>query len=102
MGLLDSSDEEVKNHLTYKNTLVAIKGLESATENYKKGGGGDNDATSLARAVAKVFKKVQEGRDQFPSFGEWDGMTTDAKELAGALKAKHPDDRYVKELDQYL
>ncbi len=102
MGLLDSSDEEVKNHAKYKNVNTAIKGMEDAMGRYKEGGGGDQQATSLAMAVERVFKKVQEGKDQFPSYAGWDDMTKDATEIGKALQGKHPEDRYVKNFGTYI
>ncbi len=102
MGLLDSSDEEVKNNPTYKNVLTAIEGMESAMETYKEGGGGDRQCSALAMKVERVLKYIVAGKEQFPSFGEWDTLAKDAKELAKALQEKHPDDGYVKNLGQYL
>jgi len=101
MGLLDSSDDEVKTHVKYKNVLTAIKGMEGAFDRYKEAGGNDKAGTSLAMAVVNVFKKMKEGRAQFASFKGWDDLAKDANELATALKEKHPDDRYVKQFADF-
>jgi molybdenum-dependent DNA-binding transcriptional regulator ModE len=101
MGLLDSTDDEVKNHVKYKNVLTAIKGMEGALGRYKEAGGDDKAGTSLAMAVVNVFKKLKEGRAQFGSYKGWDELAKDANELAAALKEKHPEDRYVKQFADF-
>ncbi len=102
MGLLDSSDDQVKNQLCYKSAKKYLASLDGELVKYDEAGRDEEAAKSIAMTLKLALIEIHKGKTQFPDFGEWAEMEKVPRELAVELKNKIPDHSTVKDFDKYL
>ena len=90
MGLLDSDDSTIKNHLKYKNLLKARQQLDEDVEFFKAKGGTSGLVQRPASTCLRVEREHGNLKKQFPDFAGGDEHLDFAKAVAKALLEKYP------------
>lgn len=90
MGMLDSDDGAVKNHLRYKEAVKAMESLTKEVKSFKEKGGTSGLVRGLSQAVLRSLRECDNGAKQFPDFAEWPKMRAEALEVGKALVQKYP------------
>ena len=91
MGILDSDESAVKNHMMYKNMVESMKNLENELQSFKSKGGTSSVVSPLAQACKRAFRDCDKGEKQFPNLKDWAEQRKTALEIARALVEKFKD-----------
>jgi hypothetical protein len=91
MGLLDVSDDDVKNHKLYGQAHEAKANIEKALEQFKANGATESRVYDVAKALKQQMKTIEKAMREFPDFAEFNTLRDYGVEVAKALVGKFPE-----------
>ena len=102
MGLLDSSDDQIKETPAYKRAVEAVDLLGTEVADFKKEGGAESRLQYLSDAILRLFRACDKGAAEHPNLKEWQSMRDEGMDVAKAACEKFPGHAKLGKLQQFV